>query len=135
MYAIIASKNVHRWKIYQYIPEGPIVDTTLTISDDAFRELELRFREFLKRSSTPSSSALEVTFAPAASRTGAYFIIEPLGDVIVPIGDSRTTREVHIGNIVRTRWEVLMKRWDRLRDDSNHLLNNSHFRTLPILKG
>lgn len=120
MYDLISSLPVHRWKIYQYVPEGPIVDPSLRVSDELFK-----FQESVLRSYVGPRPVIDIGFASASSRTGAYFIIQPDGQVIVPVGDSNVTVEETLGNIITDPFEQVASRWERLSHQGNHFKNLS----------
>ncbi len=121
MYDLLRDHAVDRWKIYQYIPEGPIVDHTLRVSDDLFRYTE----EALQRKHDLSSGRLEVAFASADSRSSAYFIVQPNGDVLIPVGDSSRTEERLVGNVLTQSWDDVANAWASLADPGNHQRNLS----------
>lgn len=123
-YELLIGRRVNRWKIYQYVPEGPIVDLSLRVTDDVFNELKTDLETYIASRIGGTPASLIVEFASAESRSGAYFIIEPLGEVIVPIGNGASTEEVHIGNVLDTPLSILYSRWAEIADARHHFLNN-----------
>lgn len=119
MWEILYVYPVNRWKIYQYVPEGPVLDNSLRITDGQFRELEDQFRASIGHPAWGPS----VEFSCASSRDGAYFIIEPRGEVIVPIGNGRKTTEVTIGNVLSDSFVDLLARWQTVGSNDNHEWN------------
>jgi MoaA/NifB/PqqE/SkfB family radical SAM enzyme len=128
MYELLATKRVDRWKIYQYIPEGPIVDSSLRVSDDLFEQLKGQLVSCSASRTAAGHRAMDITFASAESRSGAYFIIQPFGDVIVPVGNSLETKEAAIGNVLAEPLRTLYIRWLQLANTGKHLANTSLLR-------
>lgn len=124
LYDFLLSKRVDRWKIYQYVPEGPIVDPDLCVSDDLFTRLGEELSSYTNKVSANGNPHLQFELSSAEARSGAYFIVEPRGEVIVPIGDSKQTSELHLGNILDVPLPTLFARWNEVYNSNNHLANN-----------
>jgi DNA-binding Lrp family transcriptional regulator len=123
MYDLIKQFPVERWKIYQYIPEGPIVDASLCVGNELFAFIKERFIQSLDRQD--GRLGLDISFSSAADRDSAYFIVQPLGDVIIPSGDNEATSEVPVGNLLTDPVEVVVDRWSQVASMRNHRSNLS----------
>jgi MoaA/NifB/PqqE/SkfB family radical SAM enzyme len=116
---LIVRFPVDRWKIYQYVPEGPMVDPSLRVPDDFFTHLH----EDIGRRIDCRKQQLDIAFSSAASRDAGYFIVQPRGEVLVPVGDSSRVLECPLGNILSDELATIMDRWEKISSISHHLGN------------
>ncbi|NVK52487.1 MAG: radical SAM protein [Flavobacteriaceae bacterium] len=115
---------IDRWKIYQYVPEGPIIDMNLSVNDDSFNELESTFFKAIKPSSDRNDFTIK--FSSILQRTQAYLIIQPYGKVFIPIHNGNYTKEVYLGNILEDNITTIINNWFKKGGDrKKHLNNNS----------
>lgn len=130
MYGLIVNFPITRWKIYQYIPEGPEANLELRVSDELFDHLQSELHAWLN-SGKVQTSLMPIHFASAASRSAAYFIIQPMGEVFVPIGGSDgLVTESYIGNFLESPAQHLFESWAQLANIENHKKNLS----LPLIE-
>lgn len=124
MYEMLAQYPLAEWKIYQYIPEGPIVDLDLKITDQQFAETEEAFRRAVP------NPKFDIIFASATTRLAAYFIVQPEGEVIIPVWDSANVAadEVTCGNILVDSFGDISKTWASHAVIDNHLANYYFYR-------
>lgn len=124
MYNLIKKYDVvDRWKIYQYIPEGPIIDHDLCVDNKLFLELESRF---FQEVSHDNNRNLTIVFSSIWNRDKAYLIVQPYGDVFIPQYDGKETQEILIGNLLKDDMGSIIKRWfDVGGKIENHVHNNS----------
>jgi len=124
MFDLLQQYPVDRWKVYQYIPEGPIVDDVLRVDDTIYRAVTQSFLERIgDRVDRP-----QVEFSSASDRDRAYFIVQPKGDVIIPVGDNWKTDEVRLGNVLTDKMEDLIAKWQTIAKEENHQRNISVMR-------
>ena len=118
---LILDLPVDRWKIYQFIPVGPLSDKTLIITDELFQQHCDDLTQYLACQTKPPE--LDIDFSWAATRDSAYFLIEPNGDVMIPMGDSRAATLRRIGNALSSPLADLAVRWDQYANLGNHYAN------------
>jgi len=115
---------IDRWKIYQYIPEGPIIDMNLSVQDESFKKLEASFFKTIKPLS--SKNDFTIKFSSISQRTQAYLIIQPYGDVFIPIHNGIYTEEIYLGNILKDSMSNIITNWFKKEGDiEKHIDNNS----------
>ncbi|MCX6741398.1 MAG: radical SAM protein, partial [Candidatus Parcubacteria bacterium] len=82
------------WKLYQFIPSGLTANqnkNSLMLSD------EIYFNEVSKLT-VKYNNFFEIITSPRQDRTNAYFLINPDGQVIMPVDHMRQCQEVAVGN-------------------------------------
>jgi len=120
IYTLLSSYNIDSWKIYQYIPEGENANISHSISTASFNNLEKQLLEFAQ------DAKFKIRFASQQSRSHAYFIIQPDGEVIIPCETSNGVfEEKIIGNILSDDTDFLFSEWSKIAKLENHNQNIS----------
>lgn len=73
---------------------------------------------------TATSFSSKIIPSPASGRDRAYFMVNPLGQLVLPIETDGVTKETILGNFVDDHLHALIKKWERDIDlnkyNSNH---------------
>lgn len=118
-YNYLRKYKIDVWKIYQYIPEGPIADANLEVSDRRFQKMKDNFLSLVR------DPEFEIVFADVSGRMSAYFIVQPFGEVFIPVRDeaTKTVVEKYLGNILTDGYECLVEKWSSYANMKNHYSN------------
>lgn len=120
IYSLLSQYKINSWKIYQYIPEGENADINHSISTATFNALEEQLSKYTENAN------FNIRFASQQSRSHAYFIIQPFGDVIIPCETNNTDfEEKIIGNILTDDINDLFSKWSEIADLEHHSQNIS----------
>lgn len=120
IFSLLSHYHIDSWKIYQYIPEGENADINHCISTAHFNKLQTQLLESV------NGTNLKIRFASQQSRSNAYFIIQPNGEVVIPCDTSNNMFEERVlGNILTDDFDLLFSSWSEIAIIENHNNNIS----------
>lgn len=123
IFEFLKSYSIDLWKIYEFIPEGRGKEkkNLLTPSPD---KLEIFTRDFKELQSKISSfGRFECILATRKMRDAAYFIIQPNGQVVLPIDGENGVDEVIIGNLLDQPINSILEVWRKRAASIKHHTN------------
>lgn len=114
---------INKWKIFELLPEGvgaQLYQAEGYTSED-YDKMQDRIEKFV--SSSKRERSFEIDFSRRQSRDGAYFIIIPNGDVIIPIDNGNYVDEINLGNIIVDDISGILSKWESHCNDLNCFTN------------
>lgn len=111
MYDLISSYSVDIWRIYEMLPvnRGRIYKDILELDEADISELTKITMEL--QAKNPN---FKIELVTRKMRNSAYFMIEPDGNVILPIDDGITSTEITVGNLVTDDILSVYQKWEAL---------------------
>ena len=114
---------VNKWKIFELLPEGngaQLYQTEGYTSND-YDKMQKRIEKYVLESK--KDHGFEIDFSRRQSRDGAYFIIVPNGDVIIPIDKGDCVEELKLGNMISDDVNSIISKWEMNCNDLNCFTN------------
>lgn len=113
--------NISIWKIYEFIPvnTGAIYKNNYSLAGSTIREVQKWVNKIR------DNCEFKVELVRRKNRDAAYFIIQPNGDVIIPIedGNDENVIEKYLGNILEDDVESIISKWKNIVNLNNYFLN------------
>lgn len=110
MSELLSKYNINIWKIYEFIPEnrGKNNKKNYTVTTQKVRQVQ----DWIKKNKTKFKFRIELV--KRESRDSAYFIIQPNGEVIIPIEEQQKgiVNEKSVGNILNDNFDSILKNWE-----------------------
>lgn len=118
---LLMNYPVDRWKIYQFLPEGDFGQENYErlISDEqAFEKAVSKLQD--------GNTPFKIVTLSRSHRVRSHFLLQPNGDVIIPIDQGILIEEKILGNILTESFTSLVEKWSEDVDIPNYL-NNPRF--------
>lgn len=113
--------NISIWKIYEFIPEnrGKNYKRQFTATAQKIRSVQ----DWIKKNK--SNFNFKIELVRRESRDSAYFIIQPNGDVIIPVDEQGkgVVNEQKLGNILDNDFDTIIEKWNSIVRKENYFSN------------
>lgn len=121
MYDFLSQYDIFIWKIYEFIPENRGIKHKLSFSVSQTKMRDVQ--NWINNKKNHCNFKIELV--KRKNRDSAYFIIQPNGDVIIPIEDKKSENviEENLGNIIVENFEQVLQRWDSIVNLDNYFSN------------
>lgn len=77
----------------------------------------------------------KILFSSSKDRSGASFIINPDGEVIVPIDNEKKTKDIVLGNLLRDRGSEIFAKWGKIVNRQKYLCHKCALKCMKKKNG
>jgi len=118
---MLSKYQIHLWKVYQFIPytdrklQKKWNEWSLGINEEQFQIVVCNLGEYLPRD--------RILVSLRQDRNRAYFMINPGGNVVLPIDSDVGYKDVILGNLVRNDVAGILTEWEHAVELVNYVAN------------
>lgn len=119
IFNLLNEYNISMWKIYEFIPEnrGLVNKNNFSLKRDKINEVQ-------RWVNSVNNGNFRVELVKKKKRNAAYFIIQPNGNVIIPIEEKNgNVLEKKVGNILSDSIQDIENCWDKYVNIDNYYSN------------
>lgn len=113
MYKFLCHYNIiSKWKIFELLPEGQGYTSfsEFGYTSEEYNEMASRIDKYVTENSLNNNFIID--YSRRKPRNGAYFIILPNADVIIPIDNGAFVEERLVGNIITDSFDKIITSWE-----------------------